>query len=162
MLIATGLTITPAYADVYVPVDSNGNVVGQSIMCDALTCAADSLYTKLTLTEGQHYVLQGTGQVGIGNNNPNTTVHINEETKVWTVTTPTTTTQYNNTIEHPIITAQPISDTATVVDSMTATIETTTVIVNSTTVTNTASKQEILTTINELIQKIYALLALLK
>ena len=80
------LGTTPAYADVYVKVDANGNAVGGAIMCDAGTCGAGSEYSQLTLQAGEQYVLQGTGQAGIGNNNPNTQVKVDIETKEWTVT----------------------------------------------------------------------------
>ena len=81
------LFITPiAQADVYVKVDTNGNAVGGAIMCDARTCGAGSLYSQLTLQAGEQYVLQGTGQAGIGNNNPNTQVKVDIPTNEWTVT----------------------------------------------------------------------------
>jgi hypothetical protein len=80
------LGVTPANADVYVKVDANGNAVGGAIMCDAGTCGAGSEYSRLTLQAGEQYVLQGTGQAGIGNNNPNTQVKVDIETKEWTVT----------------------------------------------------------------------------
>ncbi len=80
------LGATPAYADVYVKVDANGNAIDGAIMCDAGTCGAGSQYSQLTLQAGEQYVLQGTGQAGIGNNNPNTQVKVDIETKEWTVT----------------------------------------------------------------------------
>lgn len=80
------LLATPAAADVYVKVDANGNAVGGAIMCDAGTCGAGSEYSRLTLQPGERYVLQGTGHAGIGNNNPNTQVKVDLETKEWTVT----------------------------------------------------------------------------
>ena len=79
------LGVTPANADVYVKVDANGNAVGQAIMCDAETCAANSLYSQSTLQSGEQYVLQGTGFAGIGNNNPNTQVTVDLQTNVWTI-----------------------------------------------------------------------------
>ena len=75
-----------AIADVYVKVDANGNAIGGAIICDAGTCGPDSLYSKLTLQPGERYVLQGTGQAGIGNNNPGIDVKVDLETNVWTVT----------------------------------------------------------------------------
>jgi hypothetical protein len=75
-----------AKADVYVKVDANGNAVGGAIMCDAGTCGAGSEYSRLTLQLGERYVLQGTGQAGIGNNNPNTQVSVDLQTNEWTVT----------------------------------------------------------------------------
>jgi hypothetical protein len=80
------LGVTPANADVYVKVDANGNAIGGAIMCDAGTCGAGSQYSQLTLQTGEKYVLQGTGQAGIGNNNPNTQVKVDLETNEWTVT----------------------------------------------------------------------------
>ena len=80
------LIATPALADVYVKVDASGNAVGGAIMCDAGTCGAGSLYSQLTLRAGEQYVLQGTGQAGIGNNNPNTQVKVDITTNEWTVT----------------------------------------------------------------------------
>ena len=80
------LGTTPAYADVYVKVDANGNAIGGAIMCDAGTCGAGSQFSQLTLQAGEQYVLQGTGQAGIGNNNPNTQVQVDLQTNEWTVT----------------------------------------------------------------------------
>jgi hypothetical protein len=80
------LGVTPAYADVYVKVDANGNAIGGAIMCDAGTCGAGSEYSRLTLQAGERYVLQGTGQAGIGNNNPNTQVQVDLQTNEWTIT----------------------------------------------------------------------------
>ena len=75
-----------AKADVYVKVDANGNAIGGAIMCDAGTCGAGSEYSRLTLQPGERYVLQGTGQAGIGNNNSNTQVSVDLQTNEWTVT----------------------------------------------------------------------------
>lgn len=86
IILALLLGTTPAYADVYVKVDANGNAVGGAIMCDAGTCGAGSQFSQLTLQEGERYVLQGTGQAGIGNNNPNTQVQVDLTTNEWTVT----------------------------------------------------------------------------
>jgi hypothetical protein len=79
------LGITPSYADVYVKVDAQGNAIGGAIVCDSATCGAGSVYSQLTLKEGEQYVLQGKGSTGIGNNNPNTEVKVNLETNDWTV-----------------------------------------------------------------------------
>ena len=86
-------SVAPANADVYVAVDENGNAVGGAIMCDAATCGDGSAYSKATLQPGQRYVLQGTGQSGIGNNNPNTQVKVDLQTNDWTVTRSTPTQQ---------------------------------------------------------------------
>lgn len=80
------LNINSANADVYVKVDANGNAIGGAIMCDAGTCGAGSEYSRLTLQAGERYVLQGTGQAGIGNNNPNTQVQVDLQTNEWTIT----------------------------------------------------------------------------
>jgi hypothetical protein len=86
VLIYTALNIVNARADVYVKVDATGNAIGGAIMCDAGTCGAGSQYSQLTLQAGEQYVLQGTGQAGIGNNNPNTQVRVDIPTNEWTVT----------------------------------------------------------------------------
>ena len=86
IILALILGTTPAYADVYVKVDANGNAIGGAIVCDAGTCGAGSQFSQLTLQAGEQYVLQGTGQAGIGNNNPNTQVKVDIETNEWTVT----------------------------------------------------------------------------
>jgi hypothetical protein len=83
---ALNIFVSDARADVYVKVDANGNAVGGSIMCDAGTCGAGSEYSRLTLQPGESYALQGTGQAGIGNNNPNTQVKVDLQTNQWTVT----------------------------------------------------------------------------
>lgn len=80
------ITVANAQADVYVKVDANGNAIGGAIMCDALTCGAGSEYSRLTLQAGEQYILQGTGQAGIGNNNSNTQVKVDLQTNDWTVT----------------------------------------------------------------------------
>lgn len=86
MLVFVALNINSANADVYVKVDANGNAIGGAIMCDAGTCGAGSEYSRLTLQAGERYVLQGTGQAGIGNNNPNTQVQVDLQTNEWTIT----------------------------------------------------------------------------
>lgn len=88
ILLAITLSLPQAaMADVYVKVDANGNAIGGAIMCDAVTCGTGSLYSKLTLGEGERYVLQGVGvDYGIGNNNPNTSVRHESENNQWVVT----------------------------------------------------------------------------
>lgn len=86
VLVFVALNINSANADVYVKVDANGNAIGGAIMCDAGTCGAGSEYSRLTLQEGERYVLQGTGHAGIGNNNPNTQVQVDLQTNEWTIT----------------------------------------------------------------------------
>jgi hypothetical protein len=130
-------SIAPANADVYVKVDANGNAIGGAIVCDAETCGAGSLYSQLTLGEGESYVLQGYGQSGIGNNNPNTAVKVDIPTQTWTVTTPNTVSTFTpdtapkSIYEAPINqeTSTAITDTATVLSdtsTATATIKSTT------------------------------------
>jgi len=104
-----------ANADVYVKVDANGNAISGAIMCDAATCGAGSLYSQLTLQPGEHYALQGVGiDYGIGNNNPNTSVKVDESTQVWSVIN-TQTNEVTQTFT-PVRVAPPviITDTLTV------------------------------------------------
>jgi hypothetical protein len=78
---------TPAFADVYVKVDANGNAISGAIVCEQSVCGnSNSTYSQLTLGVGEQYVLQGTGTSGIGNNNPNTQVKVDLETNDWTIT----------------------------------------------------------------------------
>ena len=168
LLVITLITtsITPVYADVYVKVDANGNAIDGAIVCDAVTCGADSLYSKLTLKEGERYVLQGYGQSGIGNNNPDTQVKV-DNTNTWTVTTPTSVSTFVPTREPvyvapiaPVIseTTTATSDTATVVTDS----ATTTVTIDSATVTTTTTDADVMTLIYALLEKIMTLLARLK
>lgn len=130
----------PAHADVYVAVDAQGNAVGGAIVCDAATCGEGSLYSQLTLQPGQRYVLQGTGQAGIGNNNPNTQVKVDLQTNDWSVTRTNEQQQvvsvqtFNPYKPEPAPTVAPrietttvVTDTATVIDSATAILDTATV-----------------------------------
>jgi hypothetical protein len=136
IIAAVAWTITPANADVYVKVDANGNAIGGAIVCDAETCGAGSLYSQLTLNEGESYVLQGYGHSGVGNNNPNTAVKVDIPTQIWTVTTPIGQSTFTPdtgaimpTLLIPIVeTTTVIADTATVKsDTATATIKNVTV-----------------------------------
>ena len=133
---------TPAKADVYVKVDSNGVAIGGPIMCDGLQCGnPNSEYSKLTLQAGERYVLQGTGQAGIGNNNPNTEVKVDLQTNVWTVTN----TESQQVVQQftpqtnpanppaPVVVPSPIPQNP--VDSGTATIDTNTAVVDTKTAT---------------------------
>lgn len=128
---------TPAFGDVYVKVDANGNAIGGAIVCDAGTCGAGSLYSQLTLQPGESYQLQGYGQSGIGNNNPGVDVKVDISTQTWTVTNnaapePTVTTFVPSRDPAPVAptlveTSTALSDTATVIsETATATMETTT------------------------------------
>jgi hypothetical protein len=81
----TAVSIAPALADVYVAVDENNNAVGQAIICDAQTCAPNSLFSKMTLPANQHYALQGVG-IGYGTGaQSNNKVSVDPVTNVWTV-----------------------------------------------------------------------------
>ena len=128
-------TAQTANADVYVKVDAQGNAIDGAIMCDAITCGAGSLYSSLTLNPGERYVIQGTGQSGIGNNNPGVNVKHEAATNEWVVTnnnTPAPTVERFTTIETrpvapvvsaPVETSTAVIDTATVLsDTNTATI----------------------------------------
>lgn len=86
LAIAVTFTQSPAHAEVYVKVDANGNATGGAIMCDPVTCGNGSEYSRLTLQPGEHYQLQGTGQSGIGNNNPGVEVKHEAATNEWVVT----------------------------------------------------------------------------
>jgi hypothetical protein len=135
---------TPAAADVYVKVDANGVAVDGPIMCDSGTCGPNSTFSKLTLKPGEQYVLQGTGQAGIGGNNPNTEVKVDLKTNEWTVTN----TQTQQVVQQfvpqnspgndrpaPVVQV-PVQETKTVtVDTKTVTVDTKTVITDSATVT---------------------------
>ena len=146
--------IDKSKADVYVKVDAAGNAIGGAIVCDAGTCGdPNSLYSKLTLGEGERYVLQGYGTTGIGNNNPDTQVKVDIETNTWTVTTPTNTTTFVPQPE-PTPTVTPhvtIVETPTVVESSTVITDTRTVTINDTSTTTT--------TTNNLYEQVLILLA---
>jgi hypothetical protein len=164
IIAALAWTITPANADVYVKVDANGNAIGGAIVCDAITCGAGSLYSQLTLNEGESYVLQGYGQAGIGNNNPNTEVKVDIPTQTWTVTTPNTVTTFTpDTPPQPIYVAPIQQETTTVVtDTATVVIDTATALSDTATATikNVTVSDEI-AEIMALLTKIFQLLAIL-
>jgi hypothetical protein len=130
--IALALGQTHAHADVYVKVDAQGNAIGGPIMCDAETCATGSAYSNATLQAGEQYVLQGRGQAGIGNNNPETQVKVDAPTQTWTVTTPASTQVFTPDTPAPTLTPAPsIIDTSTArTDTNTATVETVTATAN--------------------------------
>jgi len=170
VLVFVALNINSANADVYVKVDANGNAIGGAIMCDAGTCGAGSEYSRLTLQPGERYVLQGTGQAGIGNNNPNTQVQVDLQTNEWTVTRQvevkpaepliinnqpvisyttqtvekfTPSTSPGNTAPAPVVsTPQPVIETTTA----TAVVDTPTATVETSTATVEATTMAILTT----------------
>jgi hypothetical protein len=157
IIAAVAWTITPANADVYVKVDANGNAIGGAIMCDAETCGAGSLYSQLTLNQGERYVLQGYGDAGIGNNTPNTQVKVDIETQIWTVTTPIA--QSTFTPETGVImptTVIPVVETTTVItDTATALIDTATATIKNVTVSDAYAE------IMALLTRIIQLLAIL-
>lgn len=167
MLLTLLTSIVPAYADTYVKVDANGNAIGGAIVCDAATCGEGSLYSQLTLKDGERYVLQGSGvSYGIGNNNPNTDVKYTNNEWVITRTEPITNTA--SVERFTVITPTPVSipsqttiETATVIDTATAIIDTATVTIDSATVTSNSSFADVIAQINLLLSKIYALLAIL-
>ena len=136
-LILALATAQTANADVYVKVDAQGNAIGGAIMCDAATCGAGSLYSSLTLNPGESYVLQGTGQSGIGNNNPGIDVKHEATTNKWVVTnnnTPAPTVERFTTIETrpvaPVVSA-PVETSTAVIDTASVLSDT-----NSVTITN--------------------------
>lgn len=124
-----------AFADVYVKVDAAGNAIGGAIMCDAATCGAGSEYARLTLGEGERYVLQGVGvDYGIGNNNPDTSVRHESASNEWVITrTPDagsipSTERFTVITQQPLPVVQPVQpDSPTVIDSQTAIIDSLTV-----------------------------------
>jgi hypothetical protein len=137
-------TAQTASADVYVKVDAQGNAIGGAIVCDAVTCGSGSLYSKLTLNPGESYVLQGTGHVGIGNNNPGVDVKHEAATNEWVVTnnnTPAPTVERFTTIETrpvaPVIQVPILVETSTVIsETSTAVIDTTTALSDTKTATS--------------------------
>jgi hypothetical protein len=151
------LGVTPSYADVYVKVDAQGNAVGGAIVCDSDTCGEGSLYSRLTLGEGERYVLQGYGHAGIGNNNPDTAVKVDIPTQTWTVTTPTQESTFTPSeptwvsvyVAPKVESSTVLSDTATVLsDTRTATAY-----LNSVT-----TVEEAITYIQLLIKELFAIL----
>jgi hypothetical protein len=139
------LGVTPSYADVYVKVDAQGNAIGGAIVCDSATCGEGSLYSQLTLGEGERYVLQGYGHSGIGNNNPDTRVKVDIPTQTWTVTSPTQTTTFIPTrepVNTPVYVPPVVVETSTVT-SDTATVTSDTATVLSDTRTATASLESV-------------------
>jgi hypothetical protein len=157
IIAAIAWTITPANADVYVKVDANGNALGGPIMCDAETCGANSLYSQLTLGEGERYVLQGHGYSGIGNNNLDTAVKVNVETKEWTVTTPTTVSTFTPDTPPTYVWTAPIQQetTTAITDTATVTSDTATATIKNVTVSDAYAE------IMALLTRIFQLLAIL-
>jgi hypothetical protein len=86
---------TPAYAEetgAWVKVNANGEAIGQAIVCTPSVCGnPNSLYNQLTLGANEQYVLQNPatpeGNVsGVGAGQGPTSVKVDLETKVWTIT----------------------------------------------------------------------------
>ena len=136
---------TPAYAEetgAWVKVDANGNAIGQAIVCTPSVCGnPNSLYNKLTLGANEQYVLQNPatpdGNVsGVGAGQGPTSVKVDLETKVWTITNESkvidpiskevniqkTQQTYDRTLQNPIetkVTNSPIINTTTTVNNST-------------------------------------------
>ena len=156
------LGVTPSYADVYVKVDAEGNAIGGAIVCDSATCGEGSLYSQLTLKEGERYVLQGLGQSGIGNNNPDTKVKVDIPTQTWTVTTPTHVSTFTPSQPVPVY-VTPVVDTPTVItDTATAVIDTATVLSDTSTVTtylnSVTTVEQAIAYIQLLIKELFAII----
>ena len=183
--VVLALSITPAYADVYVKVDEQGNAIGGAIICEASVCGNPaSSYAAATLGAGERYVLQGTGDSGIGaSSNPNVKAQVDED-NTWTITTttvvelPVPVTVDNTQIvsvntqrvqqfnplkpEMNIEPAPVLIDTSTVVtDTETAKIETATVSSNIN-FTTPDWFSEFMTWFNNFIKQFYAILEGLK
>lgn len=148
----------PVYADVYVKVDADGNALSGAIVCDYSVCGdPNSEFNKYNTNAGERWVLQASNgaQAGFGkSNNPTEQVKVNLDTNVWTETTPTST---RTILPEPVFTDTPTS----IIDSATVTIDSATVIIDSATVTSTTDKTEVIATIQALLSKVFALLALL-
>jgi hypothetical protein len=132
---------TPAYAEetgAWVKVNANGEAIGQAIVCTPSVCGnPNSLYNQLTLGANEQYVLQNPatpdGNVsGVGAGQGPTSVKVDLETKVWTITneskvidpisrevigTQTTQQRYDRTLQNPIETK--VIDNRTVNNSTT-------------------------------------------
>ena len=170
---------TPAFADVYVKVDTNGNAIGGAIVCEQSVCGnSNSTYSQLTLGVGERYVLQGTGTTGIGNNNPNTEVKVDLETNDWTITRTDDTQkvisiqQLNpsgvivNPVNIPVIQTQEtttvIADTSTItaqIDTQTAITQETKTVTTSSSTYNSVMVEEWYIEIKRLINQLLALIA---
>jgi hypothetical protein len=176
--VALCLIASPAYADVYVKVDANGVAIDGPIMCN--DCGGDTLFTRLTLKEGERYVLQGTGSAGIGGNNPDTQVKVDIPTQTWTVTntqtqevvqefTPQTSPGNNrNVYVEPTITNPVVETQTATTDSSTVVMDTATAIIDTATVFSDIDfnssdwLSKFMTWLNNLITQLYARLEGLK
>lgn len=163
---------TPAFADVYVKVDANGNAIGGAIVCEQSVCGnSNSSYSQLTLGVGERYALQGTGTSGIGNNNPNTQVKVDLQTNDWTITRTDETQKVisvqqlnpSGVIVNPVI--QPViviteTTTATAqIDTKTAITQETQTVTTSSSTNNSVMVQEWYIEIKRLINQLLALIA---
>jgi len=134
-------TCTSAYAEergAWVKVDGQGNAIGQAIVCTQSVCGnSDSLYNQMTLGNNERYVLQNPatadGNVaGVGAGQGPSSVKVDLETKVWTITNEskvidpiskevigiqTTQQTYDRTLQNPIETK--VIDSKTVNNSNT-------------------------------------------
>jgi hypothetical protein len=170
VFVALNIFNPSANASVYVKVDANGVAIDGPIMCDSGTCGEGSLFSRLTLKDGERYVLQGTGSAGIGGNNPDTQVKVDSQ-NVWTVTNTQTNTvvqqftpQTSPGNDRPTVYVPPIIDTQTVVvDTKTATVDTKTVVVDTKTATvsnkNIVSMSNVIWAMKNQILEIKALVA---
>lgn len=145
-IILLALNITPAHANEggWVKVDASGNQIGQVIVCTPSVCGdSSSTYAKMTLKEGERYVLQSKpddkGNVSGINTTPEITLKVEVATNQWTVTKvntviPTVAKDENDNNPQPITTAKikttivetfnPVTDQPVTVVSKKAVIET--------------------------------------
>jgi hypothetical protein len=145
-IILLAINITPAHANEggWVKVDASGNQIGQVIVCTPSVCGdGTSTFAKMTLKEGESYVLQSNadnkGNVAGMNTTPEITLKVEVATNQWTVTKvntviPTVSTSENDPNPEPITTAKikttvvetfnPVTDQPLTVVSKKAVIET--------------------------------------
>ena len=125
-------------ADVYVKVDKQGNAIGGALVCEKSVCGdPNSDVSKALLGENEKFVLQGTGTVGIGNNNSGIDVKHEATTNEWVVTnnnTPAPTVERFTTIETrsvaPVVSG-PVETSTVVIDTATVLSETNTAIITN-------------------------------
>ena len=96
VILITALLLQPtnAFAEdrgAWVKVDSNGNAIGQAIVCTQSVCGdPNSLYNKMTLQTSERYVLQAPASAdgnvaGVGAGQGATSVKVDLQTGVWQV-----------------------------------------------------------------------------
>ena len=102
----------------WVKVDASGNAISGATVCTYSVCGdPSSLFNKLTLNAGEQWVKQTvadpvTGNVvGIGNNNPGTTVTYDRPSETWTIVN-----EPQPTVAAPQPTSEPSSPPATGVE----------------------------------------------